>query len=94
MNGCRELMDSLGNIDFINNKRFAKDLGGYKKVKEKRKATQPDLINDGKDKAFLDIDRMINEGLSGGTVHMRDGTTNIEEARELEKEEPPHRIND
>jgi hypothetical protein len=33
---------------------------------------------------------MINEGLSGGSVHGRHDTTNIEEARELLKEQPPY----
>jgi hypothetical protein len=33
---------------------------------------------------------MINEGMSGGSVHMREDTTNIEEARDLVEEEPPH----
>ena len=45
---------------------------------------------EGKDKVFLDVDRIINEGLSGGSVHMREDTTNIEEARDLHEESPPH----
>lgn len=48
-----------------------------------------DLAYEGKDKVYLDEDRMINEGLSGGSVHMREDTTNIEEARDLVEEEPP-----
>lgn len=48
-----------------------------------------DLLYEGKDKVYLDIDRMINEGMSGGSVHARHDTTNIEEARDLTKEEPP-----
>lgn len=48
-----------------------------------------DTKYEGKDKVFLDEDRMINEGLSGGSVHMREETTNIEEARDLVEEEPP-----
>ncbi|WHZ05949.1 hypothetical protein QNH48_07375 [Neobacillus sp. YX16] len=48
-----------------------------------------DLQYEGKDKAYLDIDRIINEGLSGGSVHSRHDTTNIEEARNLTEEEPP-----
>lgn len=48
-----------------------------------------DTLYEGKDKAYLDIDRMINEGLSGGSVHMRQDTANIEEARDLRDEEPP-----
>ncbi|WP_313799173.1 hypothetical protein [Cytobacillus sp.] len=51
-----------------------------------------DTEHEGKDKVFLDIDRMINEGLSGGSVHMREEQTNIEEARELNKEEPPYHM--
>lgn len=45
---------------------------------------------EGRDKAYVDIDRMINEGMSGGSVYARHDTTNIEEARELPEEEPPH----
>lgn len=54
-------------------------------VEEEKK----DLQYEGKDKVYLDIDRMINEGLSGGSVHSRHDTTNIEEARNLTEEEPP-----
>lgn len=49
-----------------------------------------DLLYEGKDKTYLDIDRIINEGLSGGSVHARHDTTNIEEARNLKEEEPPY----
>jgi len=44
---------------------------------------------EGRDKAYVDVDRMINEGLSGGSVHAREDTTNIEEAHNLPKEEQP-----
>jgi hypothetical protein len=57
---------------------------------KKDEAVKQDLNYEGKDKVYLDIDRMINEGLSGGSVHMRDDTTNIEEARDLVQEEPPN----
>jgi hypothetical protein len=53
-----------------------------------------DLQYEGKDKVFLDIDRIINEGLSGGSVHSRHDTTNIEEARNLIEEEPPSQLNE
>ena len=49
-----------------------------------------DLASEGKDKVALDVDRMINEGLSGGSVHMRENGINIEEARDLEEETPPN----
>ncbi|MDE5050882.1 hypothetical protein NDK25_00455 [Niallia taxi] len=45
---------------------------------------------EGREKAYVDIDRMINEGLSGGKVFRHDSTANIEEARELAEEDPPH----
>ncbi|MCR8849582.1 hypothetical protein NQ095_14280 [Rossellomorea sp. SC111] len=49
-----------------------------------------DTNYEGKEKAFLDVDRFINEGMSGGSVHMRENTTNIEEAIEItDYEEPP-----
>lgn len=51
-----------------------------------------DTLHEGKDKAFLDVDRMINEGLAGGSVHMKGSKTNIEESRELEQEEKPYTI--
>ncbi|MED4531085.1 hypothetical protein ABET51_14875 [Metabacillus fastidiosus] len=53
-----------------------------------------DIHHEGRDKAFLDIDRMINEGLSGGSVHGRGEITNIEEARDLVKEDPPSVTNE
>lgn len=51
----------------------------------------PDTQFEGKDKAFLDVDRMINEGLSGGSVHMKEDeiTSNIEEAHMFIDETPP-----
>jgi len=45
---------------------------------------------EGRDKYFTDIERMLDDGLSGGYVHARHDATNIEEARDLVKEEPPH----
>ncbi|MFY0760341.1 hypothetical protein AB1K32_15825 [Metabacillus dongyingensis] len=61
-------------------------------MKNKETNEQKDTEYEGRDQAYLDIDRMINEGLSGGSVHMRDKYTNIEEARDLEQEEPPAKI--
>lgn len=56
-------------------------------MKKNDDVVKQDLDHEGKAEAFLDIDRMINEGLSGGSVHMREDATNIEEARDLEQEE-------
>ncbi len=63
-------------------------------MKDRDEAVKQDINYEGKDKAYLDIDRMINEGLSGGSVHMREDSTNIEEARKLVEEEPPNTIDD
>lgn len=44
--------------------------------------------DEGRRQYFMDVDRMINEGLGGGTVDdNRAGM--IEEARPLQKEDPP-----
>lgn len=54
-----------------------------KDPKQKKESDQ------GKELYFMDVDRMINEGLGGGKVA---GTHEgiIEEARSLEEEDPPH----
>jgi hypothetical protein len=59
---------------------------------DKEKDQIPDLGSayEGRDKVSMDVDRMINEGMSGGSVHAREETTNIEEARELHEEQPPY----
>jgi len=56
---------------------------------DKELGVKQDLNYEGKDKAYFDIDRIINEGLSGGSVHMREKSANIEEARDLIEEDPP-----
>jgi hypothetical protein len=45
---------------------------------------------EGRDQMYIDIDRMINEGMSGGAVHSRQEKANIEQARDLVKEDPPY----
>ncbi len=54
------------------------------------KNVRKDLEYEGKDEAFLDVDRFINEGMAGGTVHRFHNSTNIEEARDLVQEDPPN----
>ncbi|QFT88237.1 hypothetical protein FIU87_06255 [Bacillus sp. THAF10] len=56
---------------------------------KKQKQERKDKNNEGRDEYFMDVDRYINEGMAGGTVFERDHYTNIEEARDLEIEEPP-----
>lgn len=58
----------------------------------KKKQQTNDLDYEGKDKVFMDADRMINEGLSGGSVHARHDAVNIEEAHDFPPEQPPHEI--
>ncbi|MBB5325350.1 hypothetical protein HNQ34_002450 [Anoxybacillus tepidamans] len=54
--------------------------------------TCKDSCHEGRDKYYMDIDRMINEGMAGGYVHARYEATNIEEARDLVEEAPPHEV--
>lgn len=59
---------------------------------KKKNVAKQDVSYEGREQSYQDIDRIINEGLSGGSVHMREKYTNIEEARPLENEEPPHEV--
>ena len=59
---------------------------------EKNNKVTNDSLYEGRDKAFMDIDRMINEGLSGGSVHNREDAKNIEEAQDLHQELPPQKL--
>ncbi|KKI90770.1 hypothetical protein WQ54_18640 [Bacillus sp. SA1-12] len=59
---------------------------------KKVEGVKQDLNYEGKDEVYLDIDRIINEGLSGGSVHRKDSKANIEEARDLVEEEPPYDV--
>ncbi|MFD1739089.1 hypothetical protein ACFSCX_21500 [Bacillus salitolerans] len=58
---------------------------------KRTEAFKEDLLNEGKEAAYLDVDRMINEGLSGGSVHKRDDSANIEQSIQLPKEAPPRK---
>jgi len=49
-----------------------------------------DLQNEGRDKAYIDVDRMINEGMAGGQVFRVESTPNIEESRDLYPEDSPN----
>lgn len=57
---------------------------------DKRKPDFPqasDVDHEGRDRYFLDVDRMLNEGLGGGMVSSHGGR--IEASRPLEREAPP-----
>jgi hypothetical protein len=60
-----------------------------KKEHSESKETAQDALYEGREETYQDIERMISEGLSGGSVHQGNSTANIEEARPLVQEEPP-----
>jgi hypothetical protein len=63
-------------------------------MKEKHsesKETAPDSLYESRGTTYQDIERMIGEGLSGGSVHEGSSSSNIEQARPLVSEEPPAR---
>ncbi|SFA45380.1 hypothetical protein SAMN05192569_100958 [Parageobacillus thermantarcticus] len=57
---------------------------------ERNKPSHQDSRYEGRDQYDMDIDRMINEGMAGGYVHGHGDAVNIEETRDLVKEEPPY----
>jgi hypothetical protein len=61
-------------------------------MKEKHsesKQTAPDALFESREDTYQDVERMIGEGLSGGSVHEGSSSANIEQARPLVREEPP-----
>ncbi|QGH35735.1 hypothetical protein GI584_17510 [Gracilibacillus salitolerans] len=44
---------------------------------------------DSREKYEVDVDRMINEGMAGGTTYSIHGRMQIEQARKLPKEKQP-----
>lgn len=50
----------------------------------------PDTNAENKDAAYLDIDRMINEGMAGGNVYSAGNHQNIEETHDMDNETPPN----
>lgn len=59
-------------------------------TENKKDQTKKEPSYEGREEYFMDVDRYINEGMAGGSVFSRDKYTNIEEARDLEKETPPN----
>ncbi|GIN73838.1 hypothetical protein J14TS2_43130 [Bacillus sp. J14TS2] len=60
--------------------------------RKKQKQFLPDTDFEGRHKLYMDVDRMVNEGMSGGSVFMRKDSTNIEEAVDFFPEEDPKEI--
>lgn len=50
---------------------------------EREQLRAKDSVDEGREDAMMDIDRMVNEGMAGGRIH-RD---QIEEATEMPREE-------
>ncbi|WP_077615160.1 hypothetical protein [Caenibacillus caldisaponilyticus] len=46
-----------------------------------------DSLSDGRDQYYLDVDRMINEGLAGGTVDPDVARSSVDQAREIVRPE-------
>ena len=46
--------------------------------------------NEDRENYYVDVERMLDDGLSGGKVSMSSGK--IEEARDFDKETPPHEV--
>ncbi|WP_196121259.1 hypothetical protein [Anaerobacillus alkaliphilus] len=46
---------------------------------------------EGRDKVYVDVDRMTNEGLAGGTVTDKYDHPQIERAQDFKEEEPPRK---
>lgn len=49
-----------------------------------------DTQYENKDSVYLDIDRIINEGMAGGNVYTAGNSQNIEEALDFIDEDPPN----
>lgn len=61
--------------------------------KDKEKETYtflPDSEYGKKDSVYLDVDRIINEGMAGGNVYTAGNSQNIEEAHDFFDEDPPN----
>lgn len=58
----------------------------------KNKKHLPDTEAEGKDKLYLDVDRMINEGMGAGIVINTEGRQNIEQSLDIKDEDPPQSV--
>lgn len=60
-------------------------------MKKKESSFAKDLENEGRDQVYMDVDRMINEGMARGNVFRNESIPNIEESRDLSVEDPPNK---
>lgn len=64
-------------------------MNSNEREQEIKKLLEKDSKHEGRDHYFIDVDRMINEGMAGGTVINREDYIQIGDTRSFEKEEPP-----
>lgn len=64
-------------------------MNSNEREQEIKNLVDKDSKYEGRDHYFIDVDRMINEGMAGGTIIHREDYKQIGEARSFEKEEPP-----
>ncbi len=64
-------------------------MNSNEREQEIKKLLEKDSKYEGRDHYFIDVDRMINEGMAGGTVINREEYTQIGDTRSFEEEEPP-----
>ncbi len=59
----------------------------------KDKKTEDDVNYEGRDSQFMDIDRMVNEGLGGGLVTIHNGLIEESTTETMMEESPPNNEN-
>ncbi|NGP43891.1 hypothetical protein G4V62_02605 [Bacillaceae bacterium SIJ1] len=52
-----------------------------------------DLPYEGRAEAFIDVDRMLSEGMAASTIGKGQPTAQVDEARDLPPESPPRQTN-
>lgn len=56
-----------------------------------KKALEKDVHSEGRDEYWMDVDRMVNEGLGGGRMY--NGSGRIDSSIGPIEEDPPHELN-
>lgn len=64
-------------------------MSSKEREKEIQELLEKDSKFEGRDRYFMDVDRMINGGLANGLMVNREDYKQIDETRNLVKEDPP-----
>lgn len=65
-------------------------MNSQEREQEIKNLLEKDSKYEGRDRFFIDVDRMINEGMAGGTIiNRKDENKQIGGTRTFEEEEPP-----